>query len=912
MRRLLPFLLASLVLQSYALSAAVTVSIAAPRNWVLAGSTVPLQAQAFNEFGTPVSDYAPAWVSQNPDIATVDAAGVVTGFKPGIAVIEADDPSGVVATVALSVYPSRIDVTPDMREMFAGDALTFSARAFDAEGKPIPDVLFRWHSDVPGIATADDNGVVRASEQGRVTLTAFIVANAVSFSSGGQTIINVRRRPDYKLTRVPLPGRGSTTIRNFTGMSVSKNDKYSYIAHLGTGAQAVVLVENNVSTTVATTGVYVPEMGAVPSQFLGTSVNSNGDVAVLISHLAEWCERSVVVFSRKGNRLVDHSFNCEYSPAARMLNDAGDVVLQKQTSAGKRVLGVFRADGSLTEVVAVGDTLTGLGRLESFQYVAGGENGSANFIASGPNGARGAYWWDGKTIRKLVVTGESWPGALRSLTDVFDVKDSAFGIFHILGRTQNNGSVLLRSDNGTISADVTTNDQVGSPTLNWIHGWLDARPSGVTFIASTSQGDGYTLKTSGFITLGLKTVANWLDEQPVFVTSKGSLWTVQPSSEGKRQIVQFDGAGRIVLASTGDTWKADAPNGQGFSIISRNMTSDAVVVRAPGDLIYTIRAGAVTGAPLSAGDTVTGSGVLNAFNSHRAGNTGNIALTASRSGGALGMYISRNGALSKVAEINQASDLTTTGKQLSWMLAWNNNDLVAVNPSDQIATWCQIDGITNLCLLDSRSRTARPVYTVRTQMADGAVLNDIWQVAIDDAGRILFLGPSAKGQLLAFWDGKTARRIAETSGSLAGAEFNSVNSMQGVGNNFYFRANFRGAFNNAIIKFDGTTTAKVLSDDNPPLSIPVSLGGFYGPDFAVNARGDLAYFGYSGSDRFVAVRKADGTDALVALSTERSAENDWFILYNSLSLSDTGVVYFTSEVWNGGQRQIALHRAVPQ
>ena len=62
----------------------------------------------------------------------------------------------------------------------------------------------------------------------------------------------------------------------------------------------------------------------------------------------------------------------------------------------------------------------------------------------------------------------------------------------------------------------------------------------------------------------------------------------------------------------------------------------------------------------------------------------------------------------------------------------------------------------------------------------------------------------------------------------------------------------------------------------------------------------------------MAVRKADGTDALVALSTERSAENDWFILYNSLSLSDTGVVYFTSEVWNAGQRQIALHRAVPQ
>jgi len=65
---------------------------------------------------------------------------------------------------------------------------------------------------------------------------------------------------------------------------------------------------------------------------------------------------------------------------------------------------------------------------------------------------------------------------------------------------------------------------------------------------------------------------------------------------------------------------------------------------------------------------------------------------------------------------------------------------------------------------------------------------------------------------------------------------------------------------------------KVIGDDNPALGFPASLNIFYGQEFAVNARGDVAFFGNSGSDHFVAVRKADGTDSLVAITNDRSGK----------------------------------------
>ena len=77
-----------------------------------------------------------------------------------------------------------------------------------------------------------------------------------------------------------------------------------------------------------------------------------------------------------------------------------------------------------------------------------------------------------------------------------------------------------------------------------------------------------------------------------------------------------------------------------------------------------------------------------------------------------------------------------------------------------------------------------------------------------------------------------------------------------------------------------------MNDSGAALSFGQTLNGFDGGDFAANARGDVAFFGTSGLDRMVMVHKADGTDKLAAITSDRSPEDDWFIGYNGISLSD--------------------------
>src|SRR4051812_6802489 len=102
------FLLLALTLPVVAQSPAdiTTLSIVTQQNWVLSAATLPLDVTAADFFGSSIPGYVPAWVSRNPDIATVDAGGVVTGLAPGVAIIEADAPNGIVATAVIGVYPS--------------------------------------------------------------------------------------------------------------------------------------------------------------------------------------------------------------------------------------------------------------------------------------------------------------------------------------------------------------------------------------------------------------------------------------------------------------------------------------------------------------------------------------------------------------------------------------------------------------------------------------------------------------------------------------------------------------------------------------------------------------------------------------------------------------------------------------
>ena len=115
------------------------------------------------------------WNSSNPDVATVDENGVITGIGAGTATITATaaDGNGVKATCKVTVTEDIkvASVTLNKKEVTikAGNtqALTATVSPSNATMKSVT-----WKSSNPKVATVDENGVVTGISAGTATITA--------------------------------------------------------------------------------------------------------------------------------------------------------------------------------------------------------------------------------------------------------------------------------------------------------------------------------------------------------------------------------------------------------------------------------------------------------------------------------------------------------------------------------------------------------------------------------------------------------------------------------------------------------------------------------------------------------------------------------------------------------------------
>lgn len=128
---------------------------------LIAGGRYKLNATARSSNGDPRSDAAVAWTSDNPRVATVDAAGVVTGVAPGKAVLTATSGSGK-GTIAIDVVRNTItalSLTPGSTTAKTGDVIRFNAKATGA-GSGFDNYSVSWSFDGPGAKLDPDGGFV--------------------------------------------------------------------------------------------------------------------------------------------------------------------------------------------------------------------------------------------------------------------------------------------------------------------------------------------------------------------------------------------------------------------------------------------------------------------------------------------------------------------------------------------------------------------------------------------------------------------------------------------------------------------------------------------------------------------------------------------------------------------------------
>jgi hypothetical protein len=146
---------------------------------IVVGGTAKLNATARIFNGDPRTDVPITWFSENPSVAAVDAAGVVTGLAPGQTTMRAS--AGAVSnTIAITIVKSKVQeltVEPRAANARTGDVIRFKAQAKGSGGKFAP----RWAVSGDG-ATIDSDGGFVAEQSGTYVVTATIGEQVASAS----------------------------------------------------------------------------------------------------------------------------------------------------------------------------------------------------------------------------------------------------------------------------------------------------------------------------------------------------------------------------------------------------------------------------------------------------------------------------------------------------------------------------------------------------------------------------------------------------------------------------------------------------------------------------------------------------------------------------------------------------------
>jgi uncharacterized repeat protein (TIGR01451 family) len=162
------------------------------------GQEIRLEAVGIDAQGTDVFGVGAVFLSENPEIATVDAkTGVVTAVTPGRAVITATseaDASAVsgAASSRLTITASAVvTVVQEVDRLVieplevgvdrVGATVQFTATAFDSEDNVIPRPQLTWRSGDDAIATVDENGL--ATSTGRGSTKIFVESGGVQGSA---------------------------------------------------------------------------------------------------------------------------------------------------------------------------------------------------------------------------------------------------------------------------------------------------------------------------------------------------------------------------------------------------------------------------------------------------------------------------------------------------------------------------------------------------------------------------------------------------------------------------------------------------------------------------------------------------------------------------------------------------------
>lgn len=205
---------------------------------VAIGGTQQLVADVRDTRGNVVTGHTLTWSSSAPAVATVSAAGVVTGVAIGTATMTATV-DGVTATAFVTVTTrldpvARIALTPPADSIGMGQPLQLTAALADANGNPITGRAIAWTSSAGNVATVSATGFVTPVAPGTTTITASCEGQSATVS------VTVLQNVTVEIVN-PYPGLVSDDALNIVAFVKTDLPIVRVVAAVGLLTQDLVL-----------------------------------------------------------------------------------------------------------------------------------------------------------------------------------------------------------------------------------------------------------------------------------------------------------------------------------------------------------------------------------------------------------------------------------------------------------------------------------------------------------------------------------------------------------------------------------------------------------------------------------------------------------------------------------------------
>lgn len=136
--------------------------------------TAQLEVRALDGAGRELDGVPVRWIASTPELATVDATGMVTALNPGMAKITAvvaGRPTAV-SVVIRALPPADLEIDLPTTEPYAGQVVPARVRAMNRLGELVDRPILTYESSDPSVADVDPAGLIFARRPGSVTITA--------------------------------------------------------------------------------------------------------------------------------------------------------------------------------------------------------------------------------------------------------------------------------------------------------------------------------------------------------------------------------------------------------------------------------------------------------------------------------------------------------------------------------------------------------------------------------------------------------------------------------------------------------------------------------------------------------------------------------------------------------------------